>query len=226
MEIGCGDVDRLLKTDDPAARAALEAHAGACPACRERLTRWRNISAAAAPLHREWDSPQLWPKIRRALEAEAAGSSRHGRVFGGFLMSLSENWRMAAAVAFLFLLSTSSAVFLVRNYAGRNTVDTTADARLLTDQALREIEVSEAAYAQSISKLARLVEPSIAAPATPLLASYREKLILIDAAIAECRAAIEQNPYNTHVRTELLAMYREKQQTLQDLMKENVHELR
>ena len=50
--------------------------------------------------------------------------------------------------------------------------------------------------------------------------NYREKLALLDSAIADLRSGIEQNRYNTHLRRELLAAYREKQQTLQNLMKE------
>ena len=36
----------------------------------------------------------------------------------------------------------------------------------------------------------------------------------------DLESAIEQNRYNTHLRPELIAMYREKQRTLQNLMKE------
>ena len=58
------------------------------------------------------------------------------------------------------------------------------------------------------------------APATPLLASYREKLQILDAAIADCRAQIDRNRFNAHLRGELLAVYREKQRTLQMVMDE------
>jgi len=50
--------------------------------------------------------------------------------------------------------------------------------------------------------------------------NYREKLDVLDSAITELKASIEQNRYNTHLRRELLAIYKEKQQTLQNLMKE------
>ncbi len=43
--------------------------------------------------------------------------------------------------------------------------------------------------------------------------------MLLDSAIAEMRAEADRNRFNTHLRKELLAMYREKQRTLQDLMK-------
>ena len=34
------------------------------------------ISRAARELHREWESPQLWPRIQAALAAEAARAER------------------------------------------------------------------------------------------------------------------------------------------------------
>ena len=50
--------------------------------------------------------------------------------------------------------------------------------------------------------------------------NYREKLDLLDNAIAELKSSIGQNQYNTHLRKELIAVYQEKQRTLQNLMKE------
>jgi hypothetical protein len=53
-----------------------------------------------------------------------------------------------------------------------------------------------------------------------VLVIYREKLDVLDSAIAELKASIDQNRFNTHLRRELLAVYQEKQRTLQNLMKE------
>ena len=53
-----------------------------------------------------------------------------------------------------------------------------------------------------------------------MLVNYREKLALLDGAIAELKTNIEQNRFNTHLREELLAMYKEKQRTLQDILQE------
>jgi hypothetical protein len=55
--------------------------------------------------------------------------------------------------------------------------------------------------------------------------SYREKLLLLDSAIAECRAQIERNRFNARLRQELLSLYQEKQRTLQQVMKEDTHAL-
>ncbi len=82
------------------------------------------------------------------------------------------------------------------------------------------MERSETRYAASIDRLARVAGPLIAKPDTPLLASYREKLQLLDAAIADCRNEIERNRFNAQLRQELLSIYREKQRTLEELMGE------
>ena len=58
------------------------------------------------------------------------------------------------------------------------------------------------------------------AASSPVALNYRERLAVLDSAIADLRSSIEQNRYNTHLRRELLAVYREKQKTLQELMKE------
>jgi hypothetical protein len=51
--------------------------------------------------------------------------------------------------------------------------------------------------------------------------SYREKLLLLDSAIAECRDRIDRNRFNARLRRELLSLYQEKQLTLQQVMKED-----
>ena len=45
--------------------------------------------------------------------------------------------------------------------------------------------------------------------------------MLLDDAIAECQAGIDQNRNNAHLRKQLLAVYSEKQRTLQDVLRED-----
>jgi hypothetical protein len=49
-----------------------------------------------------------------------------------------------------------------------------------------------------------------------MAAAYREKLALLDSAISEAKATVEQNRYNTYLRAELASLYQEKQKTLQE----------
>ena len=89
---------------------------------------------------------------------------------------------------------------------------------LLKSAALKEVESAESAYAKAIDKLAAEAKPQLDAPATPLLASYHEKLLVLDSAIADLRAQAGLNPSNAQLRYQLLAMYQEKQRTLEEVL--------
>jgi hypothetical protein len=87
----------------------------------------------------------------------------------------------------------------------------------LKNSAVNEVERAEAEYQKAIDKLETQAKPQMD-PATPLMASYREKLLVLDNAIDELRAEAGQNPANAHLRRQLLAMYQEKQETLQEIL--------
>ncbi len=201
---------------------AMEKHAVICSECRERLRLWNEISAAACALRRNWESPDLWPRIHLALARE---SSRRDR---GFLWKihllhqfLSERWRGFAVGFAVLVITVSGAWIFWRNFQAPPIAEWVPETerRLLTEQALREIESAETAYIQSIDKLSGLVDPKLQQATSPLLISYREKLMIIDSAIGELRATIERNRFNAHLRQELLSIYQEKQRTLQELMR-------
>jgi hypothetical protein len=89
---------------------------------------------------------------------------------------------------------------------------------LLTDAALDEVQQTEAAYARSIDKLAAAAGPALEQSASPLAAAYREKLVLLDAAIEDLKHGVDRNRYNAYLRTELASLYGEKQKTLREWM--------
>jgi len=230
MKLECKDLDYALREGSPELMEALAAHAEACPSCREDYGRWNEMSGAARALHKHWDSPNLWPRIHQALAEESQRTPQGARwAPRGILQFLSENWQAAAAGAAVVLLTVSVAWVFMRNsqppVAQKLRTDQDAEKRLLTEKALHDIETNEAAYVQSIEKLSKLVEPKIEKSASPLLVSYREKLMLIDAAIVECRANIERNRFNAHLRRELISVYQEKQRTLEDVVRINKNDL-
>jgi hypothetical protein len=213
MTFRCRDLDAALRSDEPAALDAARAHAETCSACRESLAAWGDISDAAPGLRRSWDSPELWPRIHQALAEES--QRRAGRGAGW------RRWITVAAAAGLAALAASGLV-LWRPWSPSAPAAVLDDSqrRLLTERALQQVESSEAEYMASIEKLAAVAEPLLEDPSSPLVASYREKLQLLDAAIAECRGAIERNRFNAHLRRELLSIYQEKQRTLSALLQE------
>jgi hypothetical protein len=218
MTITCEDRDRIFEDGTPAEWAALEAHSVNCVGCAEELRAWKAISAAAKEMRDYSDSPSLWPRIEQALAAETAAKAHRAQRWSwlslGFGLSL--GWQTAAAAA-LILILTASAGWI---YLHPTKPVPSLDLSLLKSPALAEVERTQAAYEQAIDKLATDAKPQLENPATPLQASYREKLLVLDSAINDLRAQAGMNPSNAHLRQQLLAMYQEKQQTLEDILEE------
>jgi hypothetical protein len=218
MNIDCKDRDRIFAEGTPAEWAALEAHGANCAACAEELRAWKALSAAAQELRDYSDSPSLWPRIERALGQQAAAKRQRwswlhlgtGRALG---------WQVAAAAA-LALLVTLGAIWVFVQRAPTGTPQDIADKFLLKSPALAEVERTQEAYEKAIDKLAAEAKPQIDNPTTALQESYREKLLVLDSAIDDLRAQAGLNPSNAHLRQQLLAMYQEKQQTLQEILEE------
>ncbi len=220
MKASCRDLERALSSGDPALLEALDEHARGCAACAGELAEWRRLSAAAPSLRVAWSSPELWPAIRQRLaeESQKPGSaSKEPAARSAWL-----RWLPAGALVALFAIATAG-LWVFRNAGGRDPLagrwETTRDP-ILADAAVDEVEAAEKGYIDSIEKLSRLAAPRLQAASSPIALNYREKLAVLDSAIADLKSSIEQNRYNTHLRRELLAVYRAKQEALQDLMKE------
>jgi hypothetical protein len=219
VKASCRNLDEAMRTEDPGLLAAMEAHAEDCAACHRELSAWRGLRAAGASLRKVWDSPRLWPRIHQALaeESQRAGAADAPAPPGSGL-----RWLPAAAMVALFGIATAG-LWVFRNSGGREPLTSSwqaTKAPLLTDQAFDEVEAAEKTYVASIQKLSRMAGPRLADTASPVMVNYQEKLNLLDTAIADLKTSIDQNRYNTHLRKELIAVYQEKQRTLQNLMKE------
>ena len=208
MILECSDLERALRT--PELMPDMRAHAEQCAACREQLYLWTEISRLAPGLHQEWESPFLWQRIQANLAAEpvrrGAGSRRMW-------------WRWALAATGTVVLA---AAMLQPMWQTRRSAKP-ADREFLTESALQEVQQAEKAYARSIEKLSAVATPKLESSSLPVAAAYREKLTLLDAGIAELNAAVDSNRYNTYLRMELAALYRQKQQTLQEWLKNANH---
>ena len=203
MKFECKDLERALAL--PELMSEAREHARNCPACRRELWLWKEISNAAPELRKNWDSPGLWPRIEQMLIKET-GARKSGRPIWHWLTAAAAVAVLAIGITLLFTGST-------RRPVPRPAAD------FLTEQALREVERTEAAYTRSIDRLTKLAAPRLEQQTSALAASYREKLVVLDAAIKEMDATLDENPYNAYLRTELAALYREKQRTLQELLK-------
>lgn len=168
------------------------------------------LTAAARTLQHEWDSPELWPSIASQMREESRALTIRPR---------SLRWAGLAAAAAL-VLAASAASWLAWRAAPPQPPAASLDAssdRLLTDEALAEVERSEAQYTRAIEELSRLAAPKLAMPEAPLLLSLRDRLMTIDEAIDEARMQIDVNPFNAQLRRQLLFIYQEKRRTLEQV---------
>ena len=229
MKFDCSRLEEALREQDPQLLAAAEEHAAGCAECRGELERWRaftsELSAAARELKHEWESPELWERIDAALPLRPRAQRWQWPEWAG--------WRMMAAAAAVVVISGASA-WLALHQAGRGSQHqqagrqapaqvqaptlVNASRQFLTEQALEEVQRSEAEYARSLDRLAKLAEPALDGQPTQLMASYREKLTLLDAAIADLKDNREHNMLNASLNTELLSLYQEKQRTLEEVI--------
>jgi hypothetical protein len=206
MKFECGDLDRAMANSDmlPEARE----HFKTCAACRREYRLWNEISTTARELHEEWDTPALWPAIRETIEAERKPEVLWWKQW--------KTWAIAAAfaiaVAVPLQLWRHSLVTAPTAQAPSRTP------AFLTEQALREVEKSEAAYRQSIEKLSQLAAPKLAEAPSPAVVNEKQRLALLDSAIAETRANVASNRFNIRLQTALADLYRQKQETLHEIL--------
>jgi len=198
-------IDDFLLNGDHESMQAAAMHAAGCAECAEALAEWNDLSGTARELHTTWNSDLLWPRIDRAIRNERrAGASRWLQI-------------AAAVVVMVGLGITLAFAFRARNE------EVKFEKALLREKALKDVETAEEKYVDAIAKLEKETDPQLDNAQSPLMVSYKEKLMLLDDAIAECQTNIQQNRQNAHIRRQLLAVYREKQQTLMDVQREESH---
>ena len=215
MNVTCNDRERILLDGSPEEWAALQQHAVTCVACAEELRAWKQLSGAAEEMRDYQESPALWARIETSLrQQQAALAPRAG--FLGFLdfwRHAGTLWQSALVGAMVVALAVGSGYL----YTHRGGLPADPGNSLLKTSALAEVERTEREYMAAIDKLAADAGPQLGTD-TPLMAGYREKVMILDSAIADLRAQAGENPSNAHLRKQLLAMYQEKQQTLQDVL--------
>jgi hypothetical protein len=204
MTITCSQIDDLLFDGSPLAMETAARHAAGCTACAETLAAWNDLSSTARSLRTTWENDMLWPRIERSLREQKKRSP------------MRRLWQYAAAI--LITAGLGATMF----YAVRvQTHQAAFDETILRVSALDDVERAERAHLSAIEALENVTESRLEDPQTPLMTAYKEKLMLLDDAIDECQANIDRNRQNAHLRRQLLAMYSEKQQTLQDVMRED-----
>ncbi|HKD50838.1 MAG TPA: hypothetical protein VKB90_08575 [Candidatus Acidoferrum sp.] len=215
MNVTCKDRERIFEDGTAKEWTALEAHAAGCSACAAEIRAWKSLGVAAKELQDYSPSPQLWTRIERALVEEDMRKAQRTerKKWFPFFPAISVPWRAALAGALALALTVSAGWIALH----RPKVDP-QQSPLLRSAALKEVESTQSAYEKAIDKLAAEAKPQLDDPATPLMANYHEKLLVLDSAIDDLRAQAGLNPSNAQLRHQLLAMYHEKQETLEEVL--------
>ena len=212
MKITCQDRERVFLDGTADEWTALEQHAPDCAGCAEEVRAWKSLSMAAEELRDYQENPALWVRIESSLREQQQHQAGFWEKLA-FWRGISLGWQTALAGALALLLAVSGAYIMTHR-----TRPDDATNKLLKNSALAEVERTEKDYMRAIDKMAAEAGPQLNSTVSPLMASYKEKLVVLDSAIDELREQAQQNPSNAHLRYQLLAMYQEKQQTLQDVL--------
>ncbi|WP_321476964.1 hypothetical protein [uncultured Paludibaculum sp.] len=199
----CAQFQAALDEASPEALAQARLHAQECDSCRRELEAWDQVAQWAAGRHREWASPDLWPRVESTLRREPVQRRR-------LFILPSRAW---AAIAALLLVALP-----VGWYVQQSQSREPLSGDFLTSQTLQQVEASRSAYLQSIDKLNKLAQPALNNDDLQAMPAYRDKLLLLDKAISETRAAAAGNRLNAQVQGQLASLLQEKQRTLQEVL--------
>jgi len=192
-----------------ALRAQCEAHVSTCTHCRALTTDLRTIRMATRSLEPQVPSPQVWYRIAAAIEAEP-----HGIVsawFGGWQQAL------AGAVAVVLIVSSLSWVGGHLAPAGRNRpASPISDASGAPPMDAAEFTLVEQQYTTAIAGLEDITKKERATLDADTAQVLQANLTVIDSAIGESRAALNQEPESTVAQESLVEALRNKVVLLQD----------
>jgi anti-sigma factor RsiW len=201
--------DRLSEYLDgelsPNEAVALESHVATCAACRLTLQELRQVIGAAATLEDAPPATDLWPGI---LEKMIAGDGATVLPFRApdrptrrLTFSVSQ---LAAAAAILMFLSGGS-VWMLSRMAGNGAGTQTASAPAVTEPqtpseiAARFVTTTQASYEGAIQELESMLAANRDRLDPATVQVVERNLATIDAAIAEAKAALSNDPSNAYL---------------------------
>ena len=218
-------------------REALELHLLECPECAETLAELRDVVARATALEDRAPARDLWPGIAGRLaprEGHRAGADsdrggaetpvalpltpRRRPAFDRRRVALTVPQLLAAGIA-LVVLSAGGAWVALSPGAADATAGTPADGRIVgaapsgpgAGVTTEVVPVTfSAAYVTAVSELETAFEEQRELLDPETIRVVERNLAIIDAAIAEARAALEEDPASGFLNTHLANAMRRK----------------
>ena len=200
---------------DAATRAQVERHLRSCAACAEELRELRGLVAYAGQVasHDAPPAADLWPGIEARLTGSNVAPFQARRDRGPRVISFSVA-QLAAAAVLLMALSGATAWFL------RGTVATAPETTTTIIQAevephaapdsIRPVNFADAQYDAAVTDLERALEERRNDLNPRTVEILERNLKLIDAAIAQARQALEEDPGNAYLNRHLVESRKRK----------------
>jgi anti-sigma-K factor RskA len=191
---------------DSSSSAAKERHLADCESCRAALSRVRELVAAAHALPREVAPPlDVWDAVRTRVTVEARARGSHASHTSRAARWWHNGW-LATAAAIVLVLGT--ATFMTLASRGRS-----AKAKAMQIAAPPVSPVLYAVdknYVATIRELRATLDAQRSTLAPSTVRTVEHSLSVIDAAIAEARAALAADPANQYL-VDILAAHYERQ---------------
>jgi hypothetical protein len=211
---------------DPTRQRALERHVEGCEACRALVADLKSIQAAAFTLDRMELPPQLWDAVRARVAEEPAPAAR-GRLLAWPQSRAAWGVWLSAAAALLLVTGIGTYELITRADPHQN--DTTAAAPVDPADAVASVDLELQAAAEHYDKAIQGLEQiarSESGELDPQVAAVLQKnLQMIDQAIGESRAALQQQPASADAQESLFDAMRSKVALLQQTV-ELINEMR
>lgn len=182
---------------------ALEAHMATCAACRTVLGELRAVLDAADTIEDREPARDLWPGILDRIEADSDAAVVPFRSPATTPRRFSFSLPQLAAAAAVIMFVTGGTVWLLRGTGEPSTPFAIAEPTPAVggpeDMAAQFIATTEMGYDAAIRQLTAALEARWADLDPGTVEVVQRNLAMIDAAIAEARAALEADPANAYL---------------------------
>ena len=213
---------------DAAAERDLERHVANCADCRALVADLKSIQAAAFTLERHQPPAHAWAAIRERIAAEPSADAR-GRVLNWPRTRTAWGVWMAAAAA-LLIVTTAGIVSILNEPAPAHPTDVEATSAPGDDtptaaSIAAELTAAEEHYDKAIRGLEQIARSQSNELDPQTAAVLQKNLQVIDQAISDSRAALNQQPTSTDAQDSLFDAMRMKVAVLQQTV-ELINEMR
>ncbi|MDX1622881.1 MAG: zf-HC2 domain-containing protein [Gemmatimonadota bacterium] len=185
---------------DPSGRAALETHLDECEVCSDTLEGLRRVVSEAAALKDRPPERDLWPEIAARLDKRGAEVAPLARARSGGRGTRFSLPQLAAAVLAALLIGAAGTWFAIdRGGTG---------APIVAEGPTRPFQ--EASYAETVAGLEATLERRRDRLDPETVRAVEGNLEILDRAIAEIRAALEEDPDDPYLNRQFATTMMQK----------------